>query len=271
MPRWAAILAYLLYPASFAATVVVFDRGPNGSWGIWLVAIPVLAPIVMASYASWAFFPGLHAAISPIAAGSSAWALVLVFSLLPWIEMSQRGGFEAGSYEASKLSAEYQGREERPASLEKLKQLTQDTPLWTWMEYTAPERGVREEAFARIRTLPHRQADADNMLANGVTGFLRELPDLGLEPTPSIIAAHKMRLREIVTGIQRPDAGSVKYSWISSDVDPYLPSIQWMAERHCGCSAEVAALEAAVRKYKRSTGRAECLAALAYAQNLDKN
>ena len=271
MPRWAVWLAWILHPASLAATIAVLDKGSISAYS-WLIAVPVVAPLVIAAYAGWAYFPAFHAAIPPVVAGSAAWGLVFVLAVLPWVMMIQQSNeSDQQSLTALADSDAHEGVEARPESLKKLQSLTPESPLWEWINYTNPRMGVRDEAFAGIRKLARRQADADEMLANGVTGFLSDLPYLGLEPTPTIVAAHKKYLRHMVTGIERPDAGRVKYSWIAWGIDSYLPSIQWMAERHCGCSDEVAALEAAVRKYKNTAGRAECLAALAKAQAAEKN
>ena len=94
--------------------------------------------------------------------------------------------------------------------------------------------------------------------------------DLDLEPTPPLVKAHKVYLMEIAKSNQRPDAATVAYSWIALQVDAYLPTIEWMAARHCGCSTEVAALEAVVRSYKDSRGRGEALAALDKALAVEK-
>jgi hypothetical protein len=268
MPRWSVWAAWVLHPASFAAAIAVLDKG-NRSW--WIL-VPALAPLAIAAYASWAYVPALRSTIPSVAAGSAAWGLVFVLAVLPWADMIQSSReSDERSLTALADSEAFEGKEARPQSLVELQRLTPESPLWEWINYTDARKGVRDEAFAGIRNLTRRQADADEMLANGVTGFLKDLPSLGLDATPTIVAAHKKNLRKMTEGIVRPDAGSVKYSWISWEIDPYLPSIQWMAEKHCGCSGEVAALEAAVRAYKNSAGRAECLAALAKAQATEKH
>jgi hypothetical protein len=271
MPKWAKVLAWILHPATLAAAVVVLDRS-NRSDGSWLKVVPVIAPLMMAGYAVWTNFPAVRAAISPPVAGSVAWGALFVLAILPWANMIQEDSEnEVQQLHAIAKSDASEGIGNRAESLVDLQKLTPDTPLWRWMDFANPRMGVRDEAFAAIRKLSHRQADAGEMLQNGVTRFLVDLPNLDLEPTPTIIAAHKKYVLGLATEIERPDAGSVKYSWVADRIDEYLPSIQWMAERHCGCSAEVAVLEAGVRKYKRSVGQAECLDALAKAKATDKN
>jgi hypothetical protein len=201
-----------------------------------------------------------------------AWGSIFILAILPWANMIQEDREnEVQQLHAIARSDANEGIGNRAESLVDLQKLTADTPLWRWMDFANPRMGVRDEAFASIRKLSHRQADANEMLQEGVTHFLVELPNLDLDPTPTIIAAHKKYVLGLAREIERPDAGSVKYSWVADRIDEYLPSIQWMAERHCGCSAEVAVLEAGVRKYKRSVGKAECLEALAKALATDKN
>jgi hypothetical protein len=271
MPMWAKVLAWILHPATLVASIAVLDRANNPA-GSWLIVVPIVSPVMMAGYATWLYFPAIGAAISAPVAGSAAWGVLFILAILPWAYMMEEDReHEEGQAAATAANLAYQGRAAHAESLVSLQKLTPDTPLWRWMDFADPRLGVRDEAFAGIRKLSHRQTDANEMLQEGVTHFLVELPNLDLEPTPTIIAAHKKYVLGLARGIERPDAGSVKYSWVAHQIDEYLPSIQWMAERHCGCSAEVAVLEAGVRKYKRSVGKAECLEALAKAQATDKN
>jgi hypothetical protein len=232
----------------------------------------MVAPLMIAGYAIWTYFPAVRAAISAPIAGSLAWGVLLILAMLPWANMIQEDSeSEVQQLHAIARSEANEGIGNRAESLVEIQKLTADTPLWRWMDFANPRMGVRDEAFDGIRKLSHRQADANEMLQEGSTHFLVELPNLDLEPTPTIIAAHKKYVLGLAREIERPDAGSVKYSWVADRIDAYLPSIQWMAERHCGCSAEVSVLEAGVRKYKRSVGKAECLEALARALATDKN
>jgi hypothetical protein len=139
------------------------------------------------------------------------------------------------------------------------------------MEFTDAKKGVREEALAGIHKLNDRQKQAEDLLAQGVFALLIELPDLDVEATPAIVQAYKARLLDLAKSNQRDDARTVIYAWIASQVDPYLPAIQWMAERHCGCASQVAALDAVVRSYADSAGREQALAALEKARAADKH
>jgi hypothetical protein len=267
MPTWAAFVAFILHPASFAAVIAATGLMEKGQAAKpWVMVVPAAAPLLMAAYASWAFFPALRAAIPAVAAGSMAWGVVLVLTILPWPSATQQwreNGARLAQIDLEARAAEKARVEAaRQENLVKLQAMDPDTPLWRWLEFTDPKKGVREEAFAAIRNVGRRQADAEEMASRGMTGPLLDLPNLGLEATPVLVKAHKEHLLWLVRDVKRPDAASVSYSWIAREVDEYLPSIQWMAERHCGCSGEVAALEEAVRSYRTSPGKADCLEAL---------
>jgi hypothetical protein len=276
MPGWAGLLAYILHPASCAAAIAVsilMDGG--GREKTWLVVIPAAAPLLMAAFATWAFFPVLRATIPAAAAGSVTWAVILVLACLPWPSVAQRSRESAArraENEAAAARAQTATLDTaRQENLVKIQALGPDADLWHWMEFTDPQKGVREEAFAGIHNLKNRQAEAEDLVSRGVTGPLIELPNLDLEPTTAIVQAHKAHLQILAYGDKRDDASTVPYSWIASQVDAYLPAIQWMAEKHCGCAGEVAALEAVVRSYADSPGREPALAALEKARATDKN
>jgi hypothetical protein len=228
----------------------------------------------MAAYAIWAFFPALRAAIPAVVAGLILWGALLGLTILPWPSATKRwreSGARLAQIDSDARAKEKTAQEAaRQENLSKLQAMAPDTPLRDWLEFTDPKKGVREEAFAAIRNLSRRQQDAEEMASRGVTGPLIELPNLGLEASPALVKAHKGHLNWLIGDIKRPDASSVSYSWISREVNEYLPSIQWMAERHCGCSEEVASLKAEVQSYKSSLGKAECLVALDKALEAEK-
>ncbi len=277
MPGWAGSIAFVLHPASCAAAVavgIVMDSDAAKE-KTWLAVIPAAAPLLMGAFASWAFFPAVRAAIPAAAAGSVTWAAVLILAILPWPSVAQRSRESVARRAENDVAAV---RAEKAAldtareeNLPKIQALGPETDLWHWMEFTDPKKGVREEAFAGIHKLKDRQKEAEELVSQGLTGPLIELPNLDLEPTPPIVKAYKARLLELAKGNQREDARTVIYGWIASQVDPYLPVIQWMAERHCGCTSEVAALEDVVRSYADSPGREQCIAALEKARIADRN
>jgi len=276
IPRWTAVLAVILHPASCAAAIAAGNLMRNGAKGpiAGMMVVPVVAPLAIAAFASWAFFPAIRASIPGVAAGSVAWGVVLILSILPWPSVLQ--GSREAAVRKTNVQAEEQASEKaalaesRRENLAKLQVLDSDTALWKLMEFTEPKKGVREEAYAAIHNSKRRQSDAEAMSDKGLTLPLLDLPNLDLEATPPIVKAHKAYLLELARRIRRPDAATVQYSWIAKEIDAYLPSIQWMAERHCGCSTEVAALEAEVRSYQDSRKRSECLAALDKAQATEK-
>jgi hypothetical protein len=277
MPGWAGLIAFVLHPASCAAAIAVgiLMDSDVGKEKTWLVVVPAAAPLLIAAFASWAFFPALRAAIPDAAAGSVTWAAVLALAILPWPSVSQRSR-ESAARQVENQAAARQAEKAaldtaRQESLAKIQALDPGTDLFHWLEFTDAKKGVREEAFAAIRNLMDRQKQSEDLIAQGVFMPLIELPNLDVEATPVIVQAYKARLLDLARSNRREDARTVIYGWIASQVDPYQPVIQWMAERHCGCAGEVAALEDVVRSYADSPGREQALAALEKARTADKN
>jgi hypothetical protein len=275
MPGWAGLIAFVLHPASCAAAIaagIVMDSDAAKE-KTWLAVVPAAAPLLIGAFASWAFFPAVRAAIPAAAAGSAAWAGVLVLAILPWPSVVQRSRESAARRVENEAAAQQAEKAAlntaREENLPKIQALGPETDLWHWMEFTDPKKGVREEAFAGIHKLKDRQKEAEELVSQGLTGPLIELPNLDLEPTHLIVQAYKARLLELVKSNQREDARTVIYGWIASQVEPYLPAIQWMSERHCGCAAEIGALEDVVRSYADSPGREQCIAALEKARAAD--
>jgi hypothetical protein len=277
MPGWTGLIAFVLHPASCAAAIAVsiLMDSDVGKEKTWLAVVPAAAPLLMGAFASWAFFPAFRAMIPAAAAGSVTWGAVLLLAILPWPSVSEHSEKKAAlrvENEAAAARAEKAALDAaRQENLVKIQALGPETDLWHWMQFTDPQKGVREEAFAGIHNLKDRQKQAEDLIAQGLPGPLIELPNLGLEATPAIVQAHKARLLELASSNRRDDARTVIYGWIAKEVDGYLPATQWMAERHCGCATEVAALEAVVRSYADSPGREQALAALEKARAIDKN
>jgi len=277
MPGWAGLIAVVLHPLSCAAAIAVgiLMDSNVGKEKIWLMVVPAAAPLLMGAFASWAFFPAVRAAMPAAVAGSLTWAAVLVLAILPWSSVAQRSS-ESAALAAENQAAAQQAEKAaldaaRQENLAKIQALGPETDLWHWMQFTDPKKGVREEAFAGIRKLGDRQKQAEDLISQGSFGPLIELPNLDVEPTPVIVKAHKARLLELAKSNQREDARTVIYAWMAKEVEAYLPSIQWMSERHCGCAAEVAALETVVRSYANSAGQQQCIAALEKARAADTN
>jgi hypothetical protein len=78
MPRWVAVLSFLLIPFSGLATVTAIDMCSRHF--VWPILFPVLLPLLIVFYAAWARFPKLHAAFPANDISIVVWGLIFVLS-----------------------------------------------------------------------------------------------------------------------------------------------------------------------------------------------
>src|SRR5262245_56827711 len=75
------------------------------------------------------------------------------------------------------------------ATPEKFAELTSNSPLWEWWDFSLPGHPLRDQALAAMRELPRRQIEADAMLQDGFALPMDELVHLDLEATPVLCEA----------------------------------------------------------------------------------
>jgi len=268
MPPWISLAAFILVPAAAAAALGAVNLLTDSFYkSKWPVLIPALLPLLIIAFALWALFPTLHAGIPPAATSPFIWGAVLVLSLAPWPAVAYRKAH--GEADRAQAVAEDRANEpkrieaERQQNLALFKQLTPDSPLRDWLAFRLPSNELREQAFEGIRKLPRRQADAELMLRQGLDYFWDDWPQLNLEPSPIVCQSARKFLRERIEDLkpQNP-AEPPKFSYMVDRIDPYLSTVKWFAEHHCGCGPELAALEEVVRSYPDSPDRNRVLNAL---------
>ena len=80
MPRWAVILAVVVYPLTFAAAFAAIDLRER--YHGWAIVVPVMLPPLIGLYAISARFPQLHKK-PPGKFTSVIWAAILVLTIAP--------------------------------------------------------------------------------------------------------------------------------------------------------------------------------------------
>jgi hypothetical protein len=78
MPRWAALLAVILVPASGIAAVTGIDMCSRHM--PWAIVFPAILPLLIAFYAFWARLTRLHARLPPERTSTAVWASVFFLS-----------------------------------------------------------------------------------------------------------------------------------------------------------------------------------------------
>jgi hypothetical protein len=149
--------------------------------------------------------------------------------------------------------------------------LTPQSHLKAWLKF-AGDKAFRERALAGARALPHRTADAVEMLnANEYVAqtVMAYLPELDLEPTRTLCAAAlKEQFRELMPVYRpRPDDPRPYRELIRrlGGDDPFA-ALLWLAQHGCDADVELNQAESLVRSYQDSPQRAATLTALAEAR-----
>jgi len=233
--------------------------------GKWPLVVPCLAPLLILAYGVWIYLPALRAAIPSAIAGGVLWGGVLVLSILPWPTILRTSRATAKVVNDFHIQANKEQAERDAKDLEEWKarfgKLPANPSLFQLSEFTRHGDELRKKAFDAIQKLPTRQSDAEDLLTQGVGWPILELPHLNLEATPTLCDLSRKFLADSAKSISPPVPGR-PYDWEKALVDPYLPAMQWLLEHHCVCSAEIAAVETAVRAYPRAADRDRTLATL---------
>ena len=259
-PGWmktgAVLLCLLSGAAALAALELMSQRG--GRAVTWPIVVAAIVPPLLIAYGAWAWFPSLHEAIP---AGTIALAIglpVLALSLSPWPSVFERSGRIATQRAANEAKFAAQLAEQREAKrqekLGRLATFTRDTPLWDWLTLADKTSEVREQTLEAIRALPRRQADAELMLARGMSAPLLDASSLDLRATPAFCTGTRAYLHARAENF-RPQADPPPYAFAAPRIEMFLPTLEWLVGNGCDCGAELAEIADAVRGYPDSAER----------------
>jgi hypothetical protein len=232
---------FVVWMVSAAAAVgayYLFDSGKTP----WPAAIPLALPLLLAGAVlsgHWSALrtPLLAIAAIPclIAAGAFAYA---------WMGQA--------SWESAERA------EVRTQNLALVAQIAESQPLWHWLPLLKDDSGVRDETIAALRKLNRRQADIEQMVAEGVANTMDLIPLLDLQPTP--------RLQELINASLLKDAAYARTKPGGGDeilkgdfMFSTLPALHWMHD-HGGCCREgISRMKAAALEYRGTKVRASYL------------
>lgn len=269
MPVWMRVAAFVLVPASGAATIATIEVMSQGTeWPVkWPLVIPVLAPAAIIGLALWVYLPSVRALASASVFGPVVFGALALLSLAPWPLLRERGRIRrAGPGELQAIRAAKRAKwsnADRAAERAEFEAIEPSAPLYEWLPFTEPGDPMRERAIAAILRLPDRQREVEEMVRSGNVAAIREVPALAAEATPALCDA----AREAIifhAGRVRPDQGSrLSYASDSRNVEFYMPTIEWLVARGCSLDAGLAELETTAGVYADSPERARFLARLA--------
>lgn len=266
LPGWAVAAALVVLPLSAVAAAAA--AGLAEERGGWLMAAPILLPLLLVLYGLWGRLGGLHE-VFPVAATSAVLggAIVLLTAVplaMAAIEMMPDPARDAARAEQVRLHHEEMRRQEQQARVAeeaKFDRLGPDSSLRDYLEYLPPGDPRSQAALAGARLVKSRAVDAAALLKEGKIDALPDLGRLDIEPA-AVCETYGAALQAAAAKIDRTRSN---YLGIAIDLERQLPNIKWLTAARCDIGEAVAALEARVRAVSdspRLTAFADTLASI---------
>ncbi|HEV2689359.1 MAG TPA: hypothetical protein VGV35_12420 [Bryobacteraceae bacterium] len=260
-PGATVLLVIILYVgaavAHFTALSIVGGLETGDPYESLLRLVVVAGPFVMILYCAWNFFPTLHSMIPPIVVNVLGGLLIALLAATPWLVKGPSNALTAARKDA-RLKAYQDEQARQKALIASIENLPLDTPLGNFLFYTdVPLRqgsASRQAAIARMKLLPRRHRDAEELLEKLDTRLLRELQDLELEMTPALCQGGRKCARKWLEQI-KPSNPAPSFESIEDSLTSYSLGIQWLLKNGCDCKEEIAMFEQTVRQYPESSPR----------------
>ena len=266
LPGWAVAVAVVVLPLSAIAAAAA--AGLAEERGGWLLAAPILLPLLLMLYGLWGRLAGWHetfpVALTSIVLGGAIVLLTAVPLAVAAIEIMPDPARDAARAEQERLRGEEMRRQEQQAretEAAKFARLGPDSSLRDYLEYLAPGDPRSAAALAGARLVKSRAADAAVLLKEGKIDDLPDLWRLDIDPA-AVCQAYGIALQAAAAKIDRTRSN---YIGIAIDLERQLPNVKWLVAARCDIAEAVAFLETRVRVVSdspRLTGFADTLAAI---------
>ena len=266
LPGWAVAAAVVVLPLSAIAAAAA--AGLAEERGGWLMAAPILLPLLLMLYGLWGRLAAWHetfpVAITSIVLGGAIVLLTAVPLAVAAIEIMPDPARDAARAEQERQRVEDRRRHEqqaRQAEAAKFARLGPDSSLRDYLEYLPPGDPRSAAALAGARLVKNRAADAAALLKEGKIDGLPDLWRLDIDPA-AVCEAYGAALQAAAAKIDRTRSD---YISVAIDLERQLPNIKWLAGARCDIGEAVAFLEARVRTVSdspRLTGFADTLASI---------
>jgi hypothetical protein len=239
MPGWAALAALILIPASAAASFGALDllTRPSLPPHYWPIVVPVLVPPLVVAFCFWALLPSLNTRVPGAVAAGVVWGAVLLLCLaiIPMQQVRQR---VLDAREAARVRFDAE-----------LKAVPVDAPLEALTPFLGKGDYVQnEEVIARMRKLPRRQAEAEQMLARGDFP-LAYLGRLDLTPTPSLCEKSRALLQKRASALMLTSGQSKPFAAIAQEAQDAVAALRWLIDYDCPAMPEAEAWETMAKAY----------------------
>jgi hypothetical protein len=265
IPAWTQVAALILVPASCIAAIKAIHLMSGHPGMRWPLAV-LLAPGLIIGFFLWAALPTFRSAVSETAAAGITWGLVALLSIAPWPASAARE--REGVSNRERIEAEWKveegrlreaKRQERLASFQKL---TAQSPLWEYMPFIVDSSELTAAARDSARKLKSRQADAEQMLADGHHFPLVEIANLDLAITPRFCELSRAFLVKHAADWRDTVESPPEYSVRSQRIEQFLPAMKYLIAHGCDIEPAITDLMETVRGYPASSERDRFLAEL---------
>lgn len=267
MPGYAMAAAIVFVPlsgiAAGSATGLYMERH-----GEWLIAVPIVLPLLLVLYAFWARFPGWHDALPSGATTAVLGGAVVVLTAVPlvlttieYMPNPERDAARAAAAKAQEAEYERRQREVEATEAAQFAKLGPDSSLRDYLEFLPPGHTRFKDAVAGARLVKTRNADARALLDEGMIGELADLWDLRVDPL-AVCQAYGNALKAIANKIRRTEPGFIN---AALEIEWQLPNIEWLVGAKCDLGDALAEAETRIREVSdssRVTGIADRLAEL---------
>lgn len=270
LPGWAVAAAVVVLPLSAIAAAAA--AGLAEERGSWLMAAPILLPLLLMLYGLWGRLPAWHetfpVAITSAVLGGAIVLLTAVPLAVAAIEIMPDPARDAARAEQERQRMEEMRRQEqqaREAEAAKFGRLGPDSSLRDYLEYLPPGDPRSQAALAGARLVRSRALDAAALLREGEIDDLPDLWRLDIDPA-AVCEAYGAALQAAAAKIDRTRSD---YIGVAIDLERQLPNIKWLAAARCDIGEAVAFLETRVRAVSdspRLTGFADTLASIRQAR-----
>ena len=213
---------------SMSASGLLEDtRGSPGHWPLLVIAG---FPIVIIALCLWATM-GLRRFIpDPVALALACGLAVLLCLAFAPMRMARDAVLKREADRETAVRARFAA-------------LPPDAPLWTWLPFVQSDvYEVSEAAAARIRELPRRQRDAEDMLDRDQLSFSL-LSAYDFDPTPSLCEKARGSLARRAAALAARQSSGASAETIGSEVQRATEGMRWLVGLDCSCDAESKAWE----------------------------
>jgi hypothetical protein len=260
-PGLSGAVAPILYLGAavghFAALNILEHLESGDRYESLLRLVTIAGPYLVIICSLWNFFPGLRS-LTPAGFVNGGVALAIAFlAATPWVVMGPSKATTTARDQARlKTFQDKRAREE--ALIATINNLPPDTPLATFVPYTVVPLGEgsdsRQAALKRMRLLPHRQRDAEELLDKLDPRVFPIVGDIGLEMTPALCQGSRRCLGKIVEQC-KPPTPAPPFDSVEMRLNTFTISMQWLVDNGCDCKEEVAAFAQMVLLYPDSSPR----------------